>query len=147
MPTREDIVPTGLIAAAIKSRGDAYCPYSKYSVGAALAVEGGAVIVGCNVENLSYGLTVCAERVAIGNFVAQGYGPKNGGEGKKIVAIAVATRDGATPCGACRQVLREFASGDCPVFCVAQDGSWRRFRLGDLLPDHFESASVRNQRG
>ncbi len=99
-----------LVVAATDVRSRAYAPYSGYAVGAAVASKQGNVYVGCNVENASYGSTVCAERVALFSMVAAG--------DRKAIACAVVTRDGGAPCGACRQVLAEFA-GDIPIAVVA----------------------------
>ena len=118
-----------LIAAAAKARRRAHAPYSKFQVGAALLAADGRIFTGANVENASYGLTMCAERVAVGKAVSEGE--------CRFVAVAVVATGGATPCGACRQVLAEF--GDCAVLCAdAKDG--RRvtmYRLEELLPEAF----------
>lgn len=119
---------TALIKAAIEIRERAYAPYSNYQVGAALLMEDGTIVTGVNVENSSYGLTMCAERTAVGQAIAAGY--------RKILAIAVATDNAGSPCGACRQVLTEFA-GDVPVYLVDKDGNGRDTTLYTLLPDHF----------
>jgi len=113
-----------LIEAAWQVREQAYAPYSKFHVGAALRVEG-RVITGCNVENLSFGLTNCAERVAVGTAIAAGL--------RTIEAVAVVadTEVPISPCGACRQVLAEF--GD-PLICLANRTERLVFRLSDLLP-------------
>lgn len=117
-----------LIKAAIEARKQAYAPYSNYQVGAALLLEDGTIMTGVNVENSSYGLTMCAERTAVGKAIAAGY--------RKILAIAVATDNAGSPCGACRQVLTEFA-GDVPVYLVDKAGNGRDTTLYTLLPDHF----------
>ncbi len=98
-----------LIELALKARKSAYCPYSHYAVGAAVLTSSGKIYSGCNVENSSYGLSICAERNAIFNAVACG--------DKKIIALSVATKS-PKPCGACRQVLMEFAGHGSPVLLV-----------------------------
>ena len=126
---REDQV-RALARAARAFRAKAYAPYSGYKVGAALLGSNGRVYGGCNVENASYGLTVCAERVAIGAAVADGE--------RRPVAIAVATGDAepATPCGACRQSLVEF-NPKMEVILVGSGRKVTRCRAGDLLPGFF----------
>ena len=118
-----------LIAAARVVRGRAHAPYSKYRVGAAVLDERGRVHVGCNVENASYGLTVCAERNAVAAAVAAG--------AKRIRAAAVTTPDGGTPCGACRQVLAELGAAAMPILVARPNGAPRATTLGALLPDAF----------
>lgn len=117
-----------LIKAASEVRQRAYAPYSHYQVGAALLMEDGTIVTGVNVENSSYGLTMCAERTAVGKAIAAGY--------RQLLAVAVATDNAGSPCGACRQVLTEFA-GDVPVYLVDKDGNGRDTTLYTLLPDHF----------
>lgn len=108
----------------------AYVPYSHYPVGAAALFSSGKVFSGCNVENASYGLTVCAERNAIFQAVAHGELELKG------IAIAVPTEKFPSPCGACRQVIREFAV-DCPVILINGLGKTRETSLKALLPDAF----------
>jgi len=117
-----------LIASAMQSRQQAYCPYSHYAVGAALLTASGRVYTGCNVENASYGLTICAERTAAVKAVSSG--------DREFVAIAVATADGGTPCGACRQVLVEFGP-HMRVLVADASGNCRTYRLDELLRDAF----------
>lgn len=117
-----------LIKAACVAREQAYAPYSNYKVGAALLVEDGRIVTGCNVENVSYGLANCAERTAVFKAVSEGY--------RKIQAVVVCTENAGSPCGACRQVLVEFA-GDVPMWLVDGDGNGRETTLYTLLPDHF----------
>src|SRR5262249_29352438 len=117
-----------LEAAARAAQGRAYAPYSHYSVGAALEADDGAIYSGCNVENASYGLTICAERAAVCAAVA-------GGARKFRRAVVVSDSDPpAAPCGACRQVLAEF--GDFELVAVGSKRSIR-WRLADLLPAAF----------
>lgn len=120
-----------LIAAAKAAQRNAHAPYSKFRVGAALLTKSGKVYTGVNVENASYGLTNCAERVAVGKAVSEGH--------RQFQAIAVVAPSTAlSPCGACRQVLAEF--GDCVVIC-ADSRNMRRVRihlLSELLPHTFK---------
>jgi len=124
---------TRLLDAAERALRNAHAPYSHYRVGAAVLGDGGKIFAGCNVENASYGLTICAERVAVGEAVAAG--------NSNIRAIAVVS-DGPEvpwPCGACRQVLVEFAKEDTPML-VAIRGHLRAAELttlGELLPHAF----------
>ena len=119
-----------LIDAAVGARQQAYAPYSKFSVGAAVLAENGQIFIGCNVENASYGLTNCAERTAIFAAVAAGQ--------KRYLAMAVATEGGYSPCGACRQVLAEFCD-DLPILIVdtRSDGQVEQVSLAELLPRRF----------
>jgi cytidine deaminase len=118
-----------LIQSALEAQKGAYCPYSNYPVGAALLTEDGTIYKGCNVENASYGLTNCAERTAAFKAVSEGY--------RSFIAIAVATRDGGTPCGACRQILNEFGP-HMQVFSVSSSGEIKaETTLDILLPNAF----------
>ncbi len=117
-----------LVAAACAARAQAYAPYSQYAVGAALLAADGRIFTGVNVENASYGLTMCAERTAVFKMVSEGQ--------QQILAVAICTDNGGSPCGACRQVLVEFA-GDIPVFLCDSAGNVRQTSLHTLLPDHF----------
>jgi len=114
-----------LIEAAWQAREAAYAPYSNFQVGAALMAEDGRIFLGCNVENISYGLTNCAERVAIGAAVAAGV--------RKFIAVAVVADTGVpvSPCGACRQVLAEFG---VPLVILANRTEQLQFTLEELLP-------------
>ncbi len=119
-----------LMAEAVAARGTSHSPYSRFPVGAALLTESGRVYRGCNVENASFGLTCCAERTALFKAVSEGE--------RAFAAIAVTARSGAgaPPCGACRQVLSEFAP-DLWVYWRDQSGRILRKRMGELLPDQF----------
>ena len=118
-----------LIAAAKDTVKKAYAPYSRFKVGAAVLSASGRIFTGANVENASYGLTVCAERVAVCQAVVNGE--------KKIKAVAIASNSGtAYPCGACRQVLSEFG-GDIDVIIVKKKGYTVK-KLSTLLPDAFK---------
>jgi cytidine deaminase len=122
-----------LIALGTKARAKAYAPYSRFRVGAALRTASGRVYTGCNVENASYGLSICAERVAIFKAVCEGE--------HDFEMIAVVTDSMASPCGACRQVLAEFSLDTSVV--LADLGTGREvLTLRDLLPAAFTPASL-----
>ncbi len=130
--------PRELLAAAQEAQLQAYAPYSHHPVGAALLGKSGAVYVGCNVENASFGLTSCAERNAVFQAVAAGE--------RQFEALALVTPRAGTPCGACRQVLREFAE-QLPVYLARAVASGtpnleRITNLATLLPEAFGSAAV-----
>jgi cytidine deaminase len=120
-----------LIRSAKKAMKNAYAPYSKFKVGAAVLTASGKVYLGCNVENASYGMTNCAERTAIFAAVAEA-GPE-----LEIVAVAVANDHGVpcSPCGACRQVIYEFGP-DAKIWFQAKNG-WKENHIRELLPEGF----------
>ncbi|MBL9079914.1 MAG: cytidine deaminase [Planctomycetes bacterium] len=124
-----------LVAAAVAVRAHAYAPASHFHVGAAVLAADGRVFTGCNVENASYGLTICAERAAVCAAVAAGV--------RELRAVAVATGldEPATPCGACRQVLAEFGP-DMPIVLVGRGGQRRETTLPVLLPQPFRFADL-----
>lgn len=128
-----------IIAAAQSVRANAYAPYSVYQVGSAVLGRDGTVAVGCNVENASFGLTVCAERAAIAALVAAGC--------RSIVAIAVATEDGALPCGMCRQTIAEFCNdpADVTVYTVDAKGNVATRTLAELWPHGFKLPEPQNK--
>jgi len=123
-----------LLAAAREAAANSYSPYSKFRVGAALQLENGPIVTGTNVENVSYGLTICAEAAAIARAVAE-HGPAI-----RIRAVAVANLNNAPspPCGACRQILSEFIAPDALVVFAAEDGL-RIIPFRDLLPLVFNT--------
>ncbi|MBR4321020.1 cytidine deaminase [Treponema sp.] len=119
----------GLFEAAMQASKLAYCPYSKFPVGAAILVSDGRIFTGCNVENRSYGLSNCAERTAIFTAVAEG--------ARKIAAVAIAAPKAeypVGPCGACRQVLTEFGDDDVPVVFGSKIENLKKATLGQLYP-------------
>jgi cytidine deaminase len=120
---------TELYALAKKVRENAYAPYSGFKVGAALFSESGKIYVGCNVENASYGLTICAERAAIYNAISKGE------RAFKAIVICADETNPVPPCGACLQVMAEF--GDFDVFSFNLEGKFLQMRLSDLLPYTF----------
>ena len=119
-----------LIKAALKVRENAYAPYSKFSVGSAVLTDDGSIFAGCNVENASYGLAICAERNAITSAVAAGK--------QDFAVIAVAATPLASPCGACRQFIFEFGD-DIQIISVdaAQPASRKQWTSKELLPGGF----------
>ena len=120
-----------LIRLAREVRANAYAPFSKFSVGAALLADNGKTYTGVNVENSSFGLTICAERTAAGAAVSDG--------ARRFDVIAVASPGGHSPCGACRQFLSEFTDGSLRVLLVdseKQDG-YEELKLAELLPKSF----------
>ena len=123
-----------LIRQARAVQRNAYCPYSKFPVGAALEAADGRVFAGTNVESASYGLTICAERMAIGAAVVAG------ARGFRRIVVATDVDPPASPCGACRQLLAEFGL-DLEVIAVGPETE-RRWTLRELLPDAFAKASL-----
>ena len=120
-----------LIQSALEAQKRAFCPYSNFPVGAALRTASGRIYQGVNVENASFGLTICAERVAASTAVANGE--------REFTAIAVVSRGGVSPCGACRQFLAEFAP-DLPIVMVdsLKPSEGHHATLDKLLPGRFE---------
>ena len=124
-----------LINLAKEASKNAYVPYSRFPVGAALECRGGIVFTGCNIENVSYGLTVCAERVALFNALSQG--------ARRFIALALSAEEPVTPCGACRQVLAEFCDASLPIALTDHQGSGVRLtHLGALFPEPFASETL-----
>lgn len=121
-----------LMEKAIEVSKNAYAPYSKFSVGACLLTDTGNIYTGCNFENSSYGLAICAERNAIGTAIA------NGEHKVKAIAIYSPNQDKCFPCGACRQVLHEFCDKDDELDIVVKKGdSLETYTLAHLLPESF----------
>jgi len=124
-------VPDPLATAALAARENAFAPFSKFKVGAAVEDIDGRVHTGCNIENASYGLTLCAERVAVFKAVSEG------ARKFRRVAVAADTDDLTPPCGACRQILWEFC-GDVELVLVNPRGKSETYRMKDLLPKPFD---------
>lgn len=122
-----------LVAEALGARNKAIAPYSHYQVGAALLTAKGDIVTAGNIETSTYGLTLCAERVAMFAALSGGH--------REFQAIAIATKNGGTPCGACRQVLWEFA-GDIPVHLVDTENRVETKKLSDLLPQPFDNSKL-----
>jgi cytidine deaminase len=122
--------------AAIDVRARAYAPYSKFSVGAALLSADGRVFAGCNVENASYGLSICAERNAV--FAAVAHGARS----FQAIAIVSSAQEPVTPCGACRQVLAEFAPS-FEVRCFGENGKQQHHTTAALLPAAFSDDALK----
>lgn len=126
-----------LIQSALLAYKNAYAPYSNYAVGAAVLGDDGKIYTGCNVENAVYPLTICAERVAIAKAVSEGV--------SRIEAVAVVTKNGGSPCGSCRQFMREFGEDDLPIFIANLEGQYELHTLGQLLPNSFSAKDLKSQ--
>ena len=122
------MAPRDLIKKAIVAQKRAEAPYSSYPVGAALLTNDDFVILGCNIESKAYPTTLCAERVAIFSAISQGH--------DKFTELAIITRDGAAPCGACRQIISEYC-GNIPVHFANESGEFQTMMIDDLLPMAF----------
>ncbi len=122
------MTPEQLVQHALEARRRAYAPYSNYFVGAAVLADDGTVFPGCNVENAAYPSTICAERVALTSAIANG--------SRRFTAIAVATSNGGSPCGACRQVMAELGL-DMTVYIADEHGNFRTTTVRELLPEYF----------
>lgn len=131
---KKDVLADSLLREAVTAMACAHAPYSKYRVGAALLTADGTVFRGCNVENASYGLTICAERVAVCSAIAAGH------NSFKALAIVAGGNIPPSPCGACRQTLAEFCTSGFPVYYATSNNlhSYKRLILGQLLPAAFK---------
>jgi cytidine deaminase len=125
-----------LLSAALKARENAFAPYSNFKVGAALEDETGLVHTGCNVENATYGLTVCAERVAVLKAISEGV------RRFRRIVVAADSPSFTPPCGACRQILWEFC-GDIEIVLVNLKGRTKSFQLSELFPSPFDDSFLR----
>jgi cytidine deaminase len=124
-----------LFRAALRSRENSYSPYSKFKVGAAILTESGNIYSGCNVENCSFGATICAERTAILKAVSE--------EGKiKIKKVVVVTEPQAEPCGMCLQVIAEFACKECVILLCDSKNILKRMSFQDFLPNPFNPSKL-----
>ena len=120
-----------LVASAIDAKKNAYVPYSGFHVGAAVLCKDRSLYTGCNIENSSYGITICAERTALFKAVSEGHT-----DDFEMMAVAGDSSDFCMPCGACRQALSEFAP-DMPVLVSNRDGEYYRTTVSELLPGSF----------
>ncbi|MDD5765434.1 MAG: cytidine deaminase [Candidatus Marinimicrobia bacterium] len=120
--------------AAREAAKASYSPYSHYPVGAAVLAEDGQIFSACNVESSTYGLSICAERNALTAAIAKGL--------RKFRALAVWSKNGATPCGACRQVIWELC-GEIPIYIIDADGKEKCYISSVLLPDPFDEKKLR----
>ena len=123
-----------LISRAVEAQKHAYAPYSHYAVGAAVLTESGEIFDGINIENAVFPLTVCAERVAIFKAISEGH--------QKFIAIAVVTKNGGSPCGACRQVMAEFGLDTLVLIADSEGALKQTLTVADLLPLAFSDADL-----
>ena len=121
-----------MIQSAINAMHNAYCPYSNFKGGAAALLKDGTIIVGANIENASYGLSMCAERVCLYNVYAKGYRKND------IISMCIASKKITTPCGACRQVMAELLNPNTLVILTDEHNNTKEYVVGDLLPDCFK---------
>ncbi|KAK3383145.1 cytidine deaminase-like protein [Lasiosphaeria ovina] len=130
-----------LLARVTAAKATAYCPYSKFRVGAVLLTRGGVFVSGANVENASYPVTTCAERVAFGKAITDGH------RGFRAIAVATDISPPASPCGMCRQCIREFCDLETPIIMFDGDSNFSVMRLEELLPLSFgpEALGVQSQ--
>lgn len=127
--------PKELLEAARRARKNAVAPFSKFKVGAAVRAKSGRIYAGCNVENASYGLTICAERVAIFKALSEGE------RGFDAIAVVTGADRLTPPCGACRQIIWEFC-GDAEVVLGNLDGKMEILRMAELLPHPFDASNL-----
>jgi cytidine deaminase len=132
----DTVLEQALIASAIQARANAYVPYSKFPVGAAILLKDGEIVSGCNIENASYGLTNCAERTALFKAISEGK--------REIQAIAVVadTNGPVSPCGACRQVMAEFCAPETRVILANLLGDRHVTTIAELLPGAFSKEDL-----
>ena len=123
-----------VIELAIKMCGKSYAPFSNYKVGSSVETNTGEIVGGCNVESSSYGLTCCAERIAIFKAITEGY--------REFKSIAVATKNAGMPCGACRQVIWELC-GNIPIYICNMNGWVKTITTSELLPEAFDKKDLK----
>jgi cytidine deaminase len=123
-----------VVELAIKMCEKAHAPFSNYKVGSAVEIITGEIIGGCNVESSSYGLTCCAERIALFKAITEGY--------SEFKSIAVATKNAGMPCGACRQIIWELC-GDIPIYICNMNGWIKTIFSSELLPDAFDKKDLK----
>ncbi len=128
-----------LIDKAIVARENAYAPYSNFKVGAAILLKDGTFVLGCNVENASFGLSNCAERTALFSMTSKGYKKED------IVAMAIVgnTRGPISPCGACRQVMSELLPKGCSIFMANLNKEYKEYKIEELLPYSFNDGDLK----
>jgi cytidine deaminase len=127
-----------IVEKAIEGRSKSYSPYSKFKVGAAILLKNGEYIMGCNVENISYGLTICAERNALFQLVSAGYSKDD----VEAFCVVGDTTNPISPCGACRQVMAELLDENTPVVLANMNDETKLTTVKDLLPYCFEEIEV-----
>lgn len=127
-----------LLREAVLAKVNSYAPYSNFRVGAAALLKDGTIIKGCNIENASYGLSMCAERVCLYNVYSQGFGKED------IVGFAISgdTNDFISPCGACRQVMCELLNETCSVFLMNVKDEFKEVKVRKLLPFYFKGDDI-----
>ena len=130
----ENLLTSDLINTAIEMRSKAYAPYSNYKVGAAIQTNNNIIFGGCNIENSSYSLTCCAERVAIFKAISEGY--------KKFKALSVSTDNGGMPCGACRQVIWDLC-GNIPIYICDNKNLIKTLKTIELIPHPFDKNKLK----
>ena len=130
----KNLLTSDLINTAIEMRSNAYAPYSNYKVGAAIQTNNNIIFGGCNIENSSYSLTCCAERVAIFKAISEGY--------KKFTALSVSTINGGMPCGACGQVIWDLC-GNIPIYICNNKNLIKTVNTIDLIPDPFDKNKLK----
>lgn len=127
-----------IIEAALKARELSYSPYSKFKVGASVLLNDGTIVMGSNIENVSYGLSMCAERTALYTVYNKGYKK----EDIKAIAVASDSNNFISPCGACRQVIIELVDKDCPIYLLNNKGEYKEVKVKDLLPFAFKEGDL-----